>query len=134
VGFKLYVDGNAVTDNIIVPQGADWDTYATHKAGKVNLTEGEHVLKLEIVGNYVNLDWLEFVDPSQSTTRLAAAPTLQRVNATFDVFSATGKYLGRVDRGATAAESLSAALKQAGYANGVYIIRSAGKTLRVTVR
>ena len=117
-----------------MPQGADWETYSTYEAGKVNLTEGEHVLKLEIVGNYVNLDWLEFVDPSQSTTRLAAAPALQRVNAAFDVFSATGKYLGRVDRGATAAESLTAALKQAGYANGVYIIRTSGKTHRITVR
>ena len=135
VGFKLYVDGNAVTDNIIVPQGADWETYSTHEAGKVNLTEGEHVLKLEIVGNYVNLDWLEFVDPSQ-TTRIAGTPALQRMNASYDVFSATGKYLGRVDRGASAAESLTAALKQAGYASGVYLVRtdSGRTTQRIQVR
>ena len=92
------------------------------------------MLKLEIVGNYVNLDWLEFVDPSQSTTRLAAAPALQRVNAAFDVFSATGKFLGRIDRGATATESLTVSLKNAGYANGMYIVRTAGKTHRVSVR
>lgn len=133
-GFKLYVDGNAVTDDVIVPQGADWDTYATHSAGKVNLTEGEHVLKLEIVGNYVNFDWIEFVDPSQNTTRFATVPALQCASVNYDVFSATGKFLGRIDRGATAAESLSAALKQAGYANGVYIIRTAGRTQRVQVR
>jgi hypothetical protein len=135
VGFKLYVDGNAVTDNIIVPQGADWETYSTYEAGKVNLTEGEHVLKLEIVGNYVNLDWLEFVDPSQTTTRFATAPALQRASATFDVFSATGKFLGRADIGATATESLAASLKQAGYASGVYLVRTAaGRTQRIQVR
>ena len=136
VGFKLYVDGNAVTDNIIVPQGADWETYATHNAGKVTLSEGEHVLKLEIVGNYVNVDWLEFVDPSQNTTLFVTAPIFQNVNAIFDVFSATGKYLGRVDRGASAAESLTAALKQAGYASGVYLVRtdSGRTTQRIQVR
>ena len=134
VGFKLYVDGNAVTDNVIVPQGADWDTYATHSAGKVNLTEGEHVLKLEIVGNYVNLDWIEFVEPSQNTMRFATAPALQHSNASYEVFSATGKFLGRADRGASAAESLTATLKQAGYASGVYLVRTSGKTHRVTVR
>ena len=74
------------------------------------------------------------MDPSQSTTIFATAPVPQRLNATFDVFSATGKYLGRVDRGATAAESLTAALKQAGYANGVYIIRAAGRTHRLRVQ
>jgi hypothetical protein len=135
VGFKLYVDGNAVTDNIIVPQGADWETYSTYEAGKVNLTEGEHVLKLEIVGNYVNLDWFEFVDPSQTTTRFATAPALQRTSVTYDVFSATGKFLDRADFGATATESLAASLKQAGYASGVYLVRTAaGRTQRIQVR
>ena len=82
----------------------------------------------------MNLDWLEFVDPSQTTTRFATAPALQRSSVNLDVFSATGKYLGHIERGATAAESLSAALKQAGYANGVYIIRAAGRTHRLRLQ
>ena len=81
------------------------------------------------------VDWLEFVDPSQTTTRFATAPALQRASATYDVFSATGKFLGRADFGATATESLAASLKQAGYAGGVYLVRAAsGRTQRIQVR
>ncbi len=66
-GIKLYVDDKAVKDDIVFPQGADWETYSTLEAGKVQLDAGEHVLKLEIVGNYVNIDWLDFVDPTTTT-------------------------------------------------------------------
>lgn len=55
-GIKLYVDDKAVKDDIVFPQGADWETYSTLEAGKVQLDAGEHVLKLEIVGNYINFD------------------------------------------------------------------------------
>ena len=59
-GVKLYIDGEAVTENIIAEQGADWSTYTAVSAKTKSISAGEHVLKVEIVGNYVNVDWIEF--------------------------------------------------------------------------
>ena len=59
-GVKLYIDEDAVTDDIISPKGEDWSTYTAVSAKTKNISAGEHVLKVEIVGNYVNVDWIEF--------------------------------------------------------------------------
>ena len=59
-GVKLYIDGEAVTENIIAEQGADWSTYTAVSAKTKSISAGEHVLKVEIGGNYVNVDWIEF--------------------------------------------------------------------------
>ena len=59
-GVKLYIDGEAITDDIIAEQGADWSTYTAVSAKTKSISAGEHVLKVEIVGNYVNVDWIEF--------------------------------------------------------------------------
>lgn len=61
-GIKLFVDDKAVTDAIMFPQGADWTTYNTVSATTSEISAGTHVLKMEIVGNYVNVDWLEFCE------------------------------------------------------------------------
>jgi hypothetical protein len=109
-GIKLYVDDIAVTDNVIFPQGADWETYSTFEAGKVNLSAGKHVLKVEIVGNYVNIDWLEFcsggkcvveeeTDPvpgDTSTTLVQGYRVDFGVQQTYGVFSLNGRLLGKV--------------------------------------
>lgn len=66
-GVKLYIDDKAITDEVVFPKGEDWENYTDFDAGKVSLTAGEHVLKVEIVGNYVNLDFLNFTDPVSTT-------------------------------------------------------------------
>lgn len=109
-GIKLYVDDIAVTDNVIFPQGADWETYSTFEAGKVNLSAGKHVLKVEIVGNYVNMDWLEFCSggkcvveeetgpaPGDTSTTLVQNYRVDFGMAqTYGVFSLNGRLLGKV--------------------------------------
>ena len=56
-----------VTETVAVPKtGEDWKTYKDVDVGEVKLTEGKHVLKILITGNYVNIDWLEFADKSSS--------------------------------------------------------------------
>jgi hypothetical protein len=114
-GIKLYVDDIAVADNIIFPQGADWETYNTFDAGKVNLSAGKHVLKLEIVGNYVNVDYLEFCSgekcndagevtpqqgdgpaPGDSTTLVQNYRVNFGMAQTYGIFSLNGRLLGKV--------------------------------------
>ena len=139
-GFNLYVDGELLLENVIFPQGADWSTYATHDAGKVSLPAGEHVLRLEIVGNYVNIDWLEFVS-SQNSGDVEAirevakgARVLQGMFGAVDVFSVTGRYLGQLNVGGPGSlRNLSAILRQAGYAQGMYVVRGEGFSYRVRV-
>ncbi len=60
-GFQLYVDGQLITDSYTIPQvSEDWSEYKEVPVCRVRLEEGEHVLKLQIVGNYVNIDWIKF--------------------------------------------------------------------------
>lgn len=66
-GFQLYLDGKPLTEEYTIPQICeDWNTYEEVSIAAVHLEEGEHVLKLQIVGSYVNIDWLNFetIDPA----------------------------------------------------------------------
>jgi hypothetical protein len=78
------------------------------------------------------VDWIQFTDPNDTTTSIAKSVKLAPQTASYNVFGATGKFLGRVESGA----NMAATLKNAGFASGMYILRAAGlnKTLRVQVR
>jgi hypothetical protein len=73
-GVQLFIDDKAVSDTIIATQGEDWSSYSAVQAKVGELSAGEHVLKMLIVGNYVNIDWLEFCegDKCEQTTGLHA--------------------------------------------------------------
>lgn len=77
-GLKFSVDGENVTDAFTVPQtGEDWSVYETVKIGSVKLEAGNHEIRLEITGSFVNVDWFQFVEegksPEDSTTKIFAA-------------------------------------------------------------
>lgn len=58
--FKLYMDNKAITSEVAVPNTGDWETFTTVKK-EVDLQYGEHVLKLEITGDWVDMDYMNFV-------------------------------------------------------------------------
>ena len=99
----------------------------------MELKKGEHVLKLLITGEYLNVDWIKFEDPNNPLKLAREIRLAPQQNASYNVFGATGKFLGRIDNVGT---NLSATLKQAGYASGAYIVRGIGhsKAMRVTVK
>lgn len=130
-GVQLYVDGNVVTDSVIAKQGEDWSAYVATEAKMGKLTAGEHILKMQIVGNYVNIDKLEICADS------CVAETTPLPNLKYDtwnytevkVFGVTGKYLGIVD---IFDRNITGSLKNAGFVPGVYFVRfSNGNTERV---
>ncbi len=136
--FMLLVDNDAVTDTVAVPKtDSTWDVYKEIDVGTVELKQGEHVIRLLITGDYLNVDWIQFADSANQTlpptqwvekVRLEVSP-----ETAYDVFGLTGKYLGRVElRG----ESVRNALVREGFAQGIYLVRSVGraKALRVQVR
>ena len=132
-GMQLLVDDKAITDAITFEKvDSVWTTYKVVDIGSVDLKKGEHVLKLLITGGYLNVDWIQFTDPNATTIVKNVRFDAQKVSA-YNVFGATGKFLGRIDN---VGANLAQTLKNAGFANGMYILRAVGlnKTLRVQVR
>lgn len=60
-GFQLYLDSQLLTNPYTIAKTcSDWSTYEEIPVATASLEKGQHILKLQIVGNYVNVDWLQF--------------------------------------------------------------------------
>ncbi|MCQ2061948.1 MAG: family 43 glycosylhydrolase [Fibrobacter sp.] len=144
-GIKLYMDDKAITGDIIAKQNGenDWSTYTAVSAKTEALTAGEHLLKLEIVGNNVNVDWLKLcpetgcVEESAGAADDTTTTLVQNIRTNFvgnenayNVFSMTGKFMGRINM---VSNSISESLKMAGFVPGTYVVRGIeyGKTFKV---
>lgn len=180
--FQLSMDGENITEKISVPKAASGDNnfndYNKVNAA-VNLVKGEHILRFTVTGDWMDIDYINFVagenakddspvegkedpvtepttdqvtdstdtvDPKDPTSNPDAerkddgadkAPEVQpdgesqfvfagdlkwdgSANRQFDVFSITGKHLGCID---IVDNALSEALKNAGFAQGIYVVR-----------
>ena len=149
-GVRLFMDDEPITDTLALVGTGDFDTYGTFKGTTTKeLTEGEHVLKVLVTSDYVNLDWIAFGESEGSaedirngTTgivpKIAAgaagmANAFARAAGSYRVFDLMGSELGniRLNAGATLTD-LKAGLKTAGFGSGVYVVRNpAGKTLKL---
>ena len=132
---QLLIDDTEITESLPIEKvDSVWTTYKVVDLGSVELAKGEHVLKLLITGAFLNVDWISFADPNAPPTIGMAPVRLATQSATsYNVFGVTGKFLGRVDNVGT---GLSEALKTAGFAQGVYMVRGVGqaKAMRVQVK
>lgn len=72
--FSMSIDGNAPLDTLNVPNTTDWSTYTTISGKAIDLTTGQHVIRITVLGPYWNLDWLEFV--AENPTPLLRNTTL----------------------------------------------------------
>ena len=130
---QLFIDDKEITESVVAPKvDSVWTTYKVIDVGSAELKKGEHVLKLLITGAYLNVDWIQFTDPNTVALGQEIRVAPQHPSA-YNVFSAMGKFLGRIDN---VGADLSATLKQAGFANGIYIMRGVdhSKTFRVMVK
>ena len=152
--FKLYVDDIAITDEMLVPKtGEDsWDTYQ-EIGGKVDsVSIGKHILKVEVVGGWFNLDYIVFeniappevIAKEDSTAKNDSTKAKDSKNADqkapealikgihlssnsltdYDVIDIRGARLGRISAKSTqqAAESLK--FSNIVKTSGIYYIRS----------
>lgn len=151
-GVQLFMDDEPITDTLALAGTGDFDTYGTFKgATSKELSTGEHVLKVLVTSDYVNLDWIAFGESDGSaedirngTTgivpKIAAgaagmANAFARAAGRYRVFDLMGSELGhiRLNAGATLTD-LKAGLKTAGFGSGIYVVRNpAGKTLKLQV-
>ncbi|MCF0223082.1 MAG: carbohydrate-binding protein, partial [Fibrobacter sp.] len=136
------MDGKDITEEIAVPKATsgedNYDDY-NNVSAKVNLTKGEHILRFTVTGDWMDIDYIEFttdgVDPNPvckdekgcesngDKDGVLAEVRLDVSSAChYDVFSATGKFMGSVY---VVGDELSLGLKNAGFAKGVYMVRSA---------
>ena len=134
-GVKLYIDGKAVTDEIIAMQNGenDWSTYSEVSAKTKEIEKGEHALKVEIVGNNVNVDWLEFCKGKCETTFLSKMRYGMDASKTYGVYSLNGSFVGRIDASSSfdVRSKVSSLVKE----SGVYFVKSlsTGNTHRISV-
>lgn len=146
---QLFMDDEPITDTLALAGTGDFDTYDTFKGTTTKeLTKGEHIFKVVMTSDYVNLDWITFGESEGSaedirngTTgikpKIAAgtAGAFAKTAGTYKVFDLMGNELRKVrlNAGATIAE-LKAGLKNASFHAGTYIVRSpTGKTLKLQV-
>ncbi len=136
-GIKIYIDGKEVTDEIIAKQNPenDWSTYSTVTAKTSEISAGEHVLKVEIVGNNVNVDWIDFCKEGKCATAAIAQKArfaTQGVQS-YRVYGLNGSFVGIVK--AADAHELQANARDMVRNSGVYIARPmvGGAAFRVRI-
>ena len=100
--FKLLLDDEEIVPSTTVPKtGEDWSVYKDLSLGKVKLTKGEHILHLEITGDYVNIDWIRIgEDNGSANTDIPLAVKMARnmslSTSSFNIFDASGRFLGNL--------------------------------------
>ena len=152
-GVRLFMDDEPITDTLALAGTGDFDTYGTFKGTTTKeLTTGEHVLKVMVTSDYVNLDWIAFGESEGSAEDIrngktgivpkialngagaaGVANAFARAAGSYRVFDLMGSELGniRLNAGATLTD-LKAGLKTAGFVSGVYVVRNpAGRTLKL---
>ena len=144
---QFFMDNEPITDTLTLAGTGEFDTYETFK-GKTTkeLTKGEHVFKVVMTSDYVNLDWIAFgkiegdiIDKRKGITGIkpkiaaGAAGAFARAAGEYKVFDLMGNELGRIRLNAGASlTDIKAGLRTAGYHNGTYIVRNTtGQTFRV---
>ncbi len=58
------MDGVNITGAITVPNTTGWQTWTTVTKSNINLTQGKHVMRIAIDGDYININYLEFKKPT----------------------------------------------------------------------
>lgn len=90
--FMLYLDDEPITGEVAVPNTGDWSTYTTVTETVGTLTEGEHVLKLAITGDWVDMDYMRFA-PANTTGVEAVGANAVISNGEYEVYDVLGTRL-----------------------------------------
>ncbi len=125
--FQLSMDGKAITEEIKVPKGSGDDNYDDYNEveATVKLTKGEHILRFTVTGDWMDIDYIKFEKPEEEQPKEGiGAPVFMNAasEVNYKVFGMTGKYLGSVTQ--SGSSDIAKTMKNAGFAPGVYMIRS----------
>lgn len=110
--FTLYMDNTFIIPGadgtpggfIEVPNTGSWEDFTTVKSSLNKLTKGVHVLKVEITGDWVDLDKLEFnlleAEPEEGNTNDlddTAADSNNIPDGLYNAYDANGKFIRSVN-------------------------------------
>jgi len=132
--FRLFMDGKAISDTVVVPQGEDWNTYDFVDGVTTALEAGEHVLRVAITGTYLNIDWIKF---GKSKGDLMSIKPSARYgvnmdissNTTLNVFDIRGHHLGTIRlMGMPTTSSVMQEMHAKNFKSGVYFVQSVNKS------
>jgi len=129
--FRLFLDNEAITDTVKVPDGGgDWGTYSVVTGVTSALPAGTHVFKIAITGSYVNIDKIVF---KEGITRVAEIKEgfVQGLQ-TFKAYNIRGRYIGSFQ--ATDLSVLKTELGISDLRSGVYILRSKNRSYCIDVK
>ena len=136
--FSLSLDEKEILESTTVPKtGEDWETYKDLSLGKIKLSKGEHILRLSITSDYVNIDWLRFSvnengdDPGP--TSIYTKLQLNNVPETYSVFDVNGMMVGKFE--AMNKAEVARMTKSVARHGGVYFVKSmkTAKSYRISV-
>ncbi len=123
--FTVSLDGNLLM-TFDVENTGDWQTYKTIISElPVAVTAGEHILRIDITGANVNIDWLQF---NEKSTKYEKTLLLNKTNDNMRVYNLQGKYFGTVS-GHFLNEDVYRLTKQ----SGVYLLKNKGGSMKVNI-
>lgn len=95
--FSVKVDGNLIKE-VQVPQTAnnDWSVYEELELGQVDLSAGKHIVRIDITGSYVNIDWLDFRSESLMSMAKNVRFNVNVENANCQIFDINGTLIKSV--------------------------------------
>ena len=109
------------------PNDNDWESYLETKTRTLTkLPQGEHSLRMNIVGDWINIDKFVFVEYDPTSVDLIDASETQ----TFEIYDSNGRKYGEMTSNQM---GISKKLKDKGFANGTYILKSSKFVLKVVV-
>lgn len=127
-GIQLLLDGETITDMLqTTPNENDWESYLeTTTRSLTKLPKGEHILRMNIVGDWINIDKFIFTEYDPTYVGNIDAEYIQ----TFEIFDVNGENYGKI---VSNQHRLPYILREKGYARGVYVAKSAKKVIKVIV-
>ena len=130
--FKLYVDDVPITDEMIVPKTGDedWNTYQEIGGIVDSVSTGKHILKVESIGGWFNLDYIIFENvappeaPEEPEGIVKNVKMVTDMAADYDIIDIRGKRLGSLN--ARSAQDAIKTIKANNIikSSGIYYIRS----------
>ena len=131
--FRLFMDGKAISDTVVAPQGEDWNTYVFVDGKTTALEAGEHVLRVAITGTYLNIDWIKFGKSKEElvsikpNVRYGVDMGVSR-SSTLNVFDVRGHRVGTIrTMGVPTTTSVLQQMHAKNFKAGAYFVQSVNK-------
>ncbi len=119
--FRLFIGDEPITENITVPNtDANYATYGVVTAKTSVLSKGTHVIRLEITGNWFDIDWLNFSNGNTSIRNPIKYSNSDVKSCR--LYNLQGAYMGTFNT--SNLTSLKHEIQKSNVKAGAYIVRS----------